>query len=184
MSNRRLGALLTWSNVHEFPEITPEDIIDITARQGKEVEELLTFLEGRFPGITSELVERYLSFVLGMLPKGCVPEREGVSKIVQPFLTLGTDHQTIRDRVCDHFFGVVNKRSPYYAKHAMVAIIEFTLGDKVESLHFAGFAQCSFEDPDFDEDMQSLRSDLTLPTLLKSEGKKAEFLIEIMKERS
>ena len=174
---------LSWDNLYQLVTITPGDVLEITAMVGKEVEELALFLEERFPGIVAELEKRYLKLVLDMMPVGSVPTKEEVDALAEPLLSAGEDLQVVRDAVVDRFYSVVNVGSPNYAKRAMIALIDSVLGDKVGALHSAGFAQCNFEDPNFDEQMTNGDKQGPIPTLLNSERKKAEVLIQIIAER-
>lgn len=177
-------SVLSWENLHQLAVITPNDIVEITAAVGKKIEELAEFLEKRFPGITAQIAERYLPIIFEMLPAGSVPTKEEVLEFAQDLRSRGAGSQFIRDQVANRFYGVVNRESPEYAKRMMMALIEFALAeDWVTVLNEAGFAQCNFEDSTFDQTIQQSSADDSLDTLLSSERKKAEVLIQIIAER-
>jgi hypothetical protein len=178
-------SVLTWDSLHQLATITPNDIIEITAAVGKTIEDLAEFLEKRFPDITAQMAERYLSIVIHeMLPTSSLPTKEEVLEFIQDLRSRGAGSQFIRDQTVEHFYGVVNRESPEYAKRMMMALIEFALAeDWISVLNEAGFAQCNFEDQDFDQTMQQSTADAGLNTLLSSERKKAEVLIQIITER-
>jgi hypothetical protein len=117
-----------------------------------------------------------------MLPAGSIPTKEEITGFIRPLLSTKDAHR-IRDKAVKRFYRVVNSSSPDYAKRAMMALIEFALGDKVGALHSAGFAQCNIEDPNFDKQMKTGDVERALPTILNSEQKKAEVLIQIITER-
>lgn len=174
---------LSWENVDQLAVITPNDIFEITAMVGKEIEDLAQFLEKKYPGIVLQLCEQYLALVLGMLPAGSVPTLEEVKALAESLRAAGAGDQHIRNEVTQRFYGVVNMDSPEYAKRAMIAMIEFALGEQVEVLNSAGFTQCNFEDSNFNKNMAGSDRDACMETLLNADRKKAEVLIQIITER-
>ncbi len=174
---------LSWENIHLLLNITPGDILEITSSKGKEVEELAAFLDERFPGILSELANTYLTTVLDTLPKGSVGTYEEVIAYMAKLIETETRDDVIREKTAKQFENVVNRASTEYSRRAMIAIIEFCLGNDILSLREAGFAQCNFEDPDFDAKMQSNDPELVVTTLFNTERKKAEIFIQLLMKR-
>jgi len=174
-------SILSWDNLHQLAVITPGDIIEITAAVGEEVEELAQYLEERFPGIVLEFATRYLDMVLASMPSGVLPTREEVAWWVGECVAANRSHEETRELATAFFQNKVNRTSPAWAKHCMMAMIKFSLGDAIFALHEAGFAQNELDDPSFETTMEDWER--AIEPLLVVERKKARMLAKIISER-
>jgi hypothetical protein len=174
---------LNWSNLHSLAIVQANDILEITTFKGKTIEELVQFLEIRFPGITLELASAYLGKIELLLQPNSMPPREEVLQCVNRYLEqTPTDIQKVRDATVDAFFGKVDNKSPEAVKRLMAATIELALGENVSSLNDAGFAECEHSLIDFGGELAK-RTEKADECMIQSERSKAAVLAEIIMQR-
>src|SRR4051812_13747102 len=98
-----------WKKLQELTTISPEEIIEITAYQGKDVEELAEFLENHFNGVLLEFAVTYLDEVLSSMPQNILPSRQEMANFIRKLQENSLDQQDIRDRVVAHFQDRINQ---------------------------------------------------------------------------
>jgi len=175
-------SVLTWDTLYQLAIISTDDIIEVTAMVGKETEELAEFLEDRYPGITQTFVQKYLDATLDALPKDVLPSKDEVEKFIKS-LDEKADADEIRARAVAHFENKVNRNSPQWAIRAMIAMIEFSLGNIIEASREAGFAENEVADSNFREALYGKDREKAKQALLVVERKKADILAAIIRER-
>ncbi len=174
---------LSWNSLHQLTTVTPDDILEVTAHSGKVIEDLVNFLEKRYPGILEETATKYLDLVLDSMPKNILPAKEEVAKLLSSSTGSLLSEQGFRSKAVDHFYNQINSSSPKWAVQSMIAMIEFCIGNWANSLSSAGFAQNSLADPNFEKHLYSTDIDEAIEILLASERKKAEILASIISKR-
>ena len=172
-------ASVSWDELKKRPTITPEHILEITLRNGHDVEELVQYLDVQHPGLLEATAEAYLDAVIASLPQGVVPRKDHICTIVYKGKAASLDDQQIRDIVTALFYGKVHKESPGWAKRGFAAAIEFYLGNYFDAMFEAGFTECEFLTPDFPERMAMDTPEAALPFVLKATQRKAEVFIPI-----
>lgn len=168
-----------WERLPQSLDITPDRVVKITALRGQPIENMVTYLNVKFPGILSDLADRYTDQVLQHIPRSVVSRTEVLGYV--DFVREVFDQQTVRDLAVDFFLAKVNSHSPEWAKRAMMGLVEFGLGNYCESLHQTGFARCEFIEPRFPQMMRGTGYD-SLELLLMTERDKANILTQMLTE--
>lgn len=104
---------------------------------------MLAYLETRaFPGIFKKVVESFLnSKVRELLPDNVISDTEFRTIIANPREYFETvDQDEIRNEISLRYLKFVNVSSPEHDKQALIAYIEFALGNYATSLTSACFA--------------------------------------------
>lgn len=168
--------------ISQMQKLTPDDLVKATASAGKDQEDLAQHLETRFPGITKDLCRRYMETHIEPMLKDVLPTDEfSVAALSDPLRTFCTvDPQIARERCVMHFINAVNENSSEHLKRAMVARIEFGLGDHIHASRAAAFAVCLLREPRFDEWMDVDSHPEAMKMLITTECEKAEILIAFM----
>lgn len=171
-----------WSELVLKLEISTEDVLTATARRGVEIEEMVLYLNGHgFPGIVQEWALAYLTLeAKPLLEEALLLTGEVLKVLGDPKDHFGTnDAQDARDRTVALFYDRVNRSSPQHVIRAMVAYIEFGLGNLVTATHEAGFARNEKEVLNFGRELGA-RTPLATAAMLGTERRKAEVLIPLI----
>ncbi len=182
---------IRWIEVPTKAEITVEQILrecvytteSMTGDMG--VEALAVFLDANgCGGILKELAERCLAEVRQLLEEGLILDEDVLKVLRDPksFFNI-TDEEEVRRRVAEHFTSRVNKDSPQHVIRAMIAYIEFGVGEYAESIHQAGFAHNEKDVENFEEKFYRPKDPDVEAAMLKVETRKAEILIELLAQR-
>ncbi len=174
---------LTWDTLPQFVALTPDDIMEITAHRGMEVEELAAYLERRFPGLLIQLATRYLDEVLSAMPAGKLPSRNEVVACVTACEESNASPREVTRLTALNFEHLVSPESPGWAIQSMIAMMEYGAGNWIKSLRAAGFARNELDDPNFPETMRAEDQTKARALLLQVERAKAVVLIAVLNER-
>lgn len=173
-----------WNELCSKPDLTAKCVVDQTVHQGMTIEELLAFLEMKFPGILPEFAEVYLDAVTAILPSSNVPTKREVDRLISCAGLMRRDPLIARLEIVNHYHDSVNANSPGFAKNMMAATIDLCFRNYAASTIFAGFAVCEFKVPRFVLMFTGNQNDAK-EAILASERHKAEVLVQlILKRRS
>lgn len=166
-------------------DLSPDDILrEVVGKWAVGVEVFAVFLETQgCTGLVKKLAERFLSECRPFLEEALPFEGETLQVLQDPrkFFNVSDEHEAIRLTTL-HFMARVNSSSPQHVIRAMIAHIEFGLGNYVNSINSAGFTHNEKRVPNF-SDIWNNPNQRTLleSTLLAVEWRKAEILIDVLK---
>ncbi|GEM_PF-1914717 len=133
-----------WRQSYSNPEaLTADSILELTIYRGYDLDVLLRFLDRNgYPGILRAVVENILeSDIRTLLPEKVRLDPEFPVIIADPHSYFGTDDEDeLRKLIAERYIEDVNMHSPDSEKRAMIAHVEYSLGDLVTALNSSGFA--------------------------------------------
>lgn len=139
---------IRWIDIPSKADITVEQILtecinfseSIAGEMG--VEALAKFLDSNgYPGVLKTLSEKYLAEIRPYLEERLIFNDE-VREIFQDSKTFfdTQNDQEVRNRITQYCMSSVNKNSPAHVILAMIAHIEFSLGNYIDALLNSGHA--------------------------------------------
>jgi len=183
---------LDWSEVPTIIGLTTDMLLRCTVSEGSRrpkgytpcVEDLIIFLDKEFyPGILKAAAEKYLLVIRPLLEE-CLPCDEAtLAVLADPKKFFSTkDEQTALNRATEYFISLVNKDSPEHTKRAMIAHLEFGLGNYQTAIVEAQFAQSEKSTPNFAEVLYGTDNAAILRATLAAQKATAEILIPLVSE--
>lgn len=180
--------LIRWVDVPERADVTAEDVVRESAMSTESyfgsmgVEVVAAYLDAcghdrllfRLAEICAQHAREYLS-------KALIMSEENVAILDDPAKHFGsTNEDILRDKLVDHFLQFVTNESPDHIKRAMVANIEWGIGNPVTAINEAGFAYCEAEVEQFGPKLMTGHHDAE-KALKNWELWKAERLLELLR---
>ncbi len=179
-----------WVDLPSKPDCSPEDVVRETVFSTEAVygatgvEVLARYLEIMgYDGIFRKLVEAYVMEIRPILEEALPYVGETASVLNDPRGFFGTnDEQQVRARATERFSDRVNRNSPQHVIRAMIAHVEFGLGNFVTALREAEYAHHEKFVPNFGEEIYRPNAGAAEDELIGVELRKAAILIDLLKQ--
>lgn len=177
-----------WCDLPTKPDLCVDDIIreavyDTEAVYGAHgVDVLAAYLESLgYEGMFKRLCERYLLEIRPLLEEVLPIESDVVEVLSNPraFFSV-TDDDEVRRLAVERFRDKINAQSPEHVKRAIVAHVEFGLGNYVAALSHAEYAHHEKYVSNFGEELARPESEIIQVEMLGVERRKAAILIELL----
>ncbi len=137
-----------WDNLVLLITLSADDVLQQSVYRGEDVYHVAEYLGRRFPGMLSEWEGQCLQIAEKLLVD--VVDSKEITDMLGDFTQYkDMAQQDVRDRICDVFAPKINLRSPDYLKSALIAIIEYGLGNTRAGVNRVEFALCEKADPQF-----------------------------------
>lgn len=171
-------------DLHLLISPTVKDVLKFIT-QGDTVEKIFEYYEKMYPGIFHEYITIYIQQAFDFIASVIVLNEENRNILSNPQAYFHTDDpDELRTFITAHFIEFIHKDSEPYLKQAMIAIIEYALGNATSASNACGFAQNEFDVKDFNHYMAQNNEIATQALLDEEEKKAAIFVFLLLKYRS
>jgi hypothetical protein len=179
-----------WVDLPAKPDLSAEDIVRETVFSTEAVygatgvEVLARYLEIMgYDGIFKRLVEAYMIEIRPILEEALPYAGDTMRILSDPRGFFGTDDdQEVRARATERFSDHVNRNSPQHVIRAMIAHVEFGLGNFVTALREAEYAHHEMFVPNFGQEIYKPNAGAAEDELIGVELRKAAILIDLLKQ--
>ena len=182
LTKEKVIPVAKWREMALSGSIKPQDIIGNTVFAGGfGVEDFAQWLDANvYPGILQLLAVEYLKQIQSLLEEVLILDKETRTILNDPkkYFNVTSCEEAV-EKTVSHFHTRVNSDSPDHVIKAMIAHIEYGLGDFIRSIQQAGFAWNDKHIENF-AFLLEIKSDVALESMLEVEKHKAEILVVLI----